>query len=64
MKIKTILILSLAINVVLVSTLAYMHSLAMPAAGIPPVVYIINRSTPGAVAAALEVAAGRVEAPR
>lgn len=57
MKMKKILIVSLAANVVLLSALAYIQSLEINPDDVPPIIYLINRADPDSISAAVEAAA-------
>jgi len=57
MKMKNILIVSLATNVVLLSVLAYIQSLEIHPDEVPPIIYLINQANPESIAAAIEAAA-------
>lgn len=57
MKMKNILIVSLATNVVLLSALAYIQSLDINPEEVPPIIYLINRADPASISAAVEAAA-------
>lgn len=54
MKMKNILIVSLATNVVLLSTLAYIQSLEINPEEVPPIIYLINQANPDSISAAVE----------
>lgn len=57
MKMKNVLIVSLAVNVVLLSTLAYIQTLEINPDRVPPIIYLINKSDPASISAAVEAAA-------
>ena len=57
MKMKNILIVSIATNVVLLSALAYIQSLEINPDEVPPIIYLINQSNPDSISAAIEAAA-------
>jgi hypothetical protein len=57
MKMKNILIVSLATNVVLLSALAYIQSLEINSDEVPPVIYLINRADPDSISAAVDAVA-------
>lgn len=57
MKMKNILIVSLATNVVLLSALAYIQSLDINPEEVPPIIYLINRADPETISAAVEAVA-------
>jgi len=57
MKMKNLLIVSLATNVVLLSALAYIQSLEINPEEVPPIIYLINQANPDSISAAIEAAA-------
>lgn len=57
MKMKNILVVSLAANVVLLSTLAYIQSLEINPEEVPPIIYLINQANNSdSISAAVEAA--------
>lgn len=62
MKTKSILLLSLATNFVLLAALAYIQSVSIPESS-PPVVFLINRANPDSLATTLKAVSGET-APR
>ena len=58
MKTKTILILSLTVNAVLLATFGYFQSLSAVPAKSPPIIYFVNRSNPEGLSTALKAVAG------
>ena len=56
MKAKTVLIISLATNLVLLSTLAYIQSLSIDPQRTSPIIYVINRASPEITEAAVKAA--------
>ena len=62
MKTKTMLILSLGANVVMLLALGYLHSLPAEPRATPPIVFLIDRTNPDSVATAFRAAVGETEA--
>jgi hypothetical protein len=54
MKMKKVLIVSLTVNIVLLGALAYIQSMEVIPDKIPPIIYVINKSDPASVSAAVE----------
>jgi hypothetical protein len=56
MKMKNILIVSLATNAILLSALAYIQSQSIDLKSTPSIIYFINRSDPESVGTAIKAA--------
>jgi hypothetical protein len=56
MKMKKVLILSLAVNVICLGALGYIQSMEVIPAKIPPIIYVVDKSDPAAISAAVEAA--------
>jgi hypothetical protein len=59
MKIKNILIISLAVNVVLLGALGYINTLEVNPSKVPPIIYLVNKSNPESMALAIKAATGK-----
>ena len=63
MKTKTILILSLTVNAVLLGAFGYIQSSSIEPLKSTPIIYIVNRSNPEGLSTALKAAGGGVSPP-
>ena len=57
MRTKSVLIVSLGANAVLLSAMAYIQTLSIEPKSTPPIIYLINQSQPETVEAAMRAAA-------
>lgn len=57
MKMKNMLIVSIATNVVLLSALAYIQTLERDPNDVPPIIYLINHADSESISAAVDAAA-------
>lgn len=58
-KLKTILYISLAVNVVTLSVIGYINTLSLNPDKVPPIIYLVSKHNPESVSLALKAATGK-----